>query len=382
MSQNSANSSSIQAIDGLSRVPALDGIRGIAVVMVIANHFLVIKQWENEAWWKVISGGWLGVDLFFVLSGFLITGILLNTREKPHYFSNFYKRRILRIFPLYFTVVFLVYFSLLFFGKITGPLTPFDSSGWYLTFTSNIAIALKNNWTYHSNWLDMNHFWSIAVEEQFYLIWPLLIWLVRPKWLTVSLCAGLIVFAYFARVWSDNVFGQWSMASYLLMPCRIDALAAGALLALLIKARDRILQKHERLMIQLLFFYSGFKIIDFLIYGSGPIKGTFSVIFFACLIYLAVESTGRLNLVQKLCENRVLRHLGKYSFALYIFHHLLKNVFMMLFGNYLLTQWPPLVGQIAYSLLASIIIYTLARLSWAYLEKPFLSLKQKWAPLS
>ena len=125
------------------------------------------------------QAGWLGVDMFFVLSGFLITGILLDTRLNKNYWSSFYKRRVLRILPLYYFVVTVTWLTVIFIEKTPERLHGYDSFAWFFTFTPNIAISLKtmalgqNAWHSHSNVFNLNHLWSLAVEEQFYLVWPL-----------------------------------------------------------------------------------------------------------------------------------------------------------------------------------------------------------------
>src|SRR5687767_14913517 len=153
--------------------PALDGLRGVAILLVVIYH--------NFGFISQSYFGWLGVDLFFVLSGFLITDILLRTVNDPKFLSNFYMRRVLRIFPLY-------YASLLLFLFIVAPLTS-DKIEWNYYQENQVYL-----WTYLQNWLYifkepgsaaiLNHYWSLAVEEQFYIFWPLVILLLKkPKYL-------------------------------------------------------------------------------------------------------------------------------------------------------------------------------------------------------
>jgi peptidoglycan/LPS O-acetylase OafA/YrhL len=97
------------ASHAFQRIPALDGVRGLAVTMLVLSHFMISDHWHGNAVWNVLHGGWLGVDMFFVLSGFLITGILIDTKSSKSYFLNFYKRRTLRIFPLYYFCLLIAY---------------------------------------------------------------------------------------------------------------------------------------------------------------------------------------------------------------------------------------------------------------------------------
>jgi peptidoglycan/LPS O-acetylase OafA/YrhL len=154
---------------GLPHTPALDGIRGLAIILVMSLHLFVSNSNTGSRFFntlnRIFASSYIGVNLFFVLSGFLITGILLDTRHRPNFFKTFYARRALRIFPVYYGV-----FVLLFL--LTRPLH-FVWSGWqyfFLTYTSNLALWRTQPLTLSP--FNINHFWSLQVEEQFYLIWP------------------------------------------------------------------------------------------------------------------------------------------------------------------------------------------------------------------
>src|SRR4051812_48705226 len=150
-------------------LPGLDGLRGIAILMVLALHFLGDATPHGPVGRLVVkaaSYGVLGVDLFFVLSGFLITGLLLDAKSGPHYFRNFYARRTLRIFPLYYLVLTILFIVLPRFTALPAPLEDARiHQGWLWTYTSNFFIAARAEWalTY------VSHFWSLAIEEHFYL---------------------------------------------------------------------------------------------------------------------------------------------------------------------------------------------------------------------
>lgn len=152
------------------RLPPLDGLRGLAIVLVMFFHFgqgLNRQNLEQHAFRTLFDFGGSGVDLFFVLSGFLITGILLNSRHSDNYFSRFYMRRILRIFPLYCFSVLVVWLFVI----------PAEHPG----VTADLRNKLIWNLGYVQNWrLDcvphLGHYWSLAIEEQFYLIWPFVVW--------------------------------------------------------------------------------------------------------------------------------------------------------------------------------------------------------------
>lgn len=196
------------------RNPQLDGLRGIAILLVIPFH---ANTWLPEWMRPVVSGGWAGVDVFFVLSGFLITRILLRTRGQPGYWLGFIDRRVRRIFPLYFVVLALV-------GTIRAlGLDQGDAAPWwmYVTFTSNWWQA-----THGVGTRLLRVTWSLACEEQFYLVWP---WVVR--WASREALAALAVVALVAAPVLRLAFHGTDAAEYLL-PMRMDPIAAGALLAL------------------------------------------------------------------------------------------------------------------------------------------------------
>jgi peptidoglycan/LPS O-acetylase OafA/YrhL len=173
--------------------------------------------------------GWSGVDLFFVLSGFLITGILVETRRAGNYFSSFYARRILRIFPLYMLSIF-AYFS------VALPLAHYF--GHWQDLNNNLQMWY---WLQLSNWRSafgqdvplLTHFWSLSIEEQFYFIWPIVVLLVRPSWL-VYVCTAMILTPLGLRLAYVNKSFGWEFL-HRLTPFRIDSLAVGCLIALVVR---------------------------------------------------------------------------------------------------------------------------------------------------
>ena len=159
----------------------LDGLRGLAILMVMAFHFAWVQPPRSlpaKLFVFVGSFGWAGVDLFFVLSGFLITGILLDSKSEPYYFRNFYARRILRIFPLYYSVLLVTLVVLPHFVSYDTPeLTALlRSQAWLWLYSANVSVAVEHgHWLWNADWLRLGMLWSLAVEEHFYLVWPLLV---------------------------------------------------------------------------------------------------------------------------------------------------------------------------------------------------------------
>ncbi len=167
--------------------PALDTLRGVAIVVVLFHNLSIFAGSGGKVdklWNLFVEAGWVGVQLFFVLSGFLITGILVDDKEKPKALRVFYVRRFLRIFPLYYLLL-LVYFVWL-------P-RPFSESIWYFVYLSNWS------WLFYGGLPGLGHVWSLAVEEQFYTLWPWVVLGSRPRALA-GICIALVVVAFGARL--------------------------------------------------------------------------------------------------------------------------------------------------------------------------------------
>jgi peptidoglycan/LPS O-acetylase OafA/YrhL len=177
--------------------PALDGLRGVAIIAVIIYHNF---PYGNSLF------GWLGVDLFFVLSGFLITGILMKSVQqetKKGFLKNFYIRRILRIFPLYYLFLFVFLFLFPTLGILKNEVLEYQEDKWWFIF-------YLQNWLFTNNIpensLFLNHFWSLGVEEQYYMLWPLIILLVRKPKRLIGILVGLLILLFIFRsiVWNAN----------------------------------------------------------------------------------------------------------------------------------------------------------------------------------
>jgi peptidoglycan/LPS O-acetylase OafA/YrhL len=359
-------------------IPALDGIRGLAIAMVMVSHFLFRNLFPDDLSYNLVQSGWLGVDLFFVLSGFLITGILSDTRErKDGYWSGFVKRRALRIMPLYYFSVIITYLTIVFVEKTPERLHGYDAFTWFFTFTPNIAMAFKGDWLSHSNVFSLNHLWSVAVEEQFYLLWPLVVRFLPPRALLL-LCALIVHFSCDLRHMTDNLFDQrWSLAAYMMPYCRMDGLATGSFLAVFLRLGWQSFVPYERWILRILLVWMGYRTLHDVGYGSTHYIGTLSALTFGALLFLALNPHPK-ALVRRFCENGFLRHLGKYSYALYVFHDMMKMQWEQWFGQWIFNRgWHPFWQQMSYILLAFAGSYLLARASWVLIEKPFLNLKGK-----
>jgi peptidoglycan/LPS O-acetylase OafA/YrhL len=357
-------------------IPALDGVRGIAILLVLLSHFMLREYFQDERVYFITQFGWIGVDLFFVLSGFLITGILLDAKNNAHYYSNFYRRRVLRILPLYYFAVLVTWLTVIFIEKAPDRLQGYDSFSWFFTFTPNIAMGLKNDYLYHSHIFNLNHLWSLAIEEQFYLFWPLIVRYVPMRALAI-LCLVLISIGTGLRNLTDHVVGEMvSTSSYTFPFCRMDGLAAGSFIAIALRLNWLQQIPYDKWIARGLFGIMGVLIMGNFINGTKQSLYTESALFFAALLFLSLNPNPR-GITRRVCENQFLQHLGKYSYGLYVFHHMFEFAWKNGFGRHLLaSNLPPLLGQSIYVLLAFAGTYALARLSWWLIERPFLKLKK------
>ena len=212
-------------------ISRLNGLRGTAVILVMFYHFY--EGFEGTGRWSkalyyLVETGWAGVDLFFVLSSFLITRILLEAKGQPHYFRNFYFRRVLRIFPLYyFSLILMVYCIPLLWPNWEASDIVFyrTHSLWVFAHAINLISFFTNNGGF------LFHYWSLSIEEQFYLLWPMLIFFVPIEKLPRT-CLALGMIAVLFRG-AGLIFGFDTHGLHLLLPARLDTLAIGASLAYL-----------------------------------------------------------------------------------------------------------------------------------------------------
>src|SRR5688572_2559121 len=301
-------------------IPALDGVRGVAILLVLILHFSAYGHGLapsalliDRLYYRVAGAGWIGVDLFFVLSGFLITGILCSARASEHYLRNFYARRVLRIFPLYYgALILLVVLLPWFWPDNAGIDSMARDAPWYWTYLSNLKIA-RDGWPESG---AIGHFWSLAVEEQFYLVWPLIVMALGRRQLQYA-CLVCIVGALAIRV-SLNMQGN-STAAFVLTPARMDALAVGAYLA--VSARvpgglqhlSRLASRTSALsFIALVVVFAarkGFRAYDPVVSTIGH---TLVACFFGAVLVLALTSPRR-SVIARTLESSFLGFFGRYA---------------------------------------------------------------------
>jgi peptidoglycan/LPS O-acetylase OafA/YrhL len=296
-----------------------------------------------------LRGGWLGVDLFFVLSGYLITGILLEAKEAPHYFRNFMGRRALRIFPPYFAYLIVILIVLPRMGLAPGP----HEAWWVWGYLTNVRTALVGDWS-AVPWYSL-HLWSVAVEEQFYLVWPLIVWLLPAKMLR-RLCLGAIVVALTFRLVLFKAGANY-YALYDLTPSRMDALMVGAWLVVSGARPSRAMT------------LAGVAVLGaFLLVGvhdDWPITLTVGFTAVALAAGVVVSGVPHDAFLARALSWKPLRLAGRYSYTAYLIHPLVID--QMRAGG-LYTR--------RFALLVIIVTFAIAAVSWKVFESPILSLKR------
>ncbi len=378
-----AQSEARPALDGRHlHIPALDGLRGIAVLGVMLFHFAMTpaaKSSLNELLVRISRFGWIGVDLFFVLSGFLITGILIDAKNSQHYFRNFYARRTLRIFPLYYVVLALFYLIAPHLNWYTpqGVANAVKYQAWFWLYGSNFLTAFKGGWVFE----QFTHFWSLAVEEHFYLFWPAIVYFVSRRRLG-WVCVGFILGGLAVRL-GFEMRGFNMYYAHLLTPSRVDSLAMGGLIA--------VIARHGRGLAALgavaksiaLFGVVVIAIIYLRIHDFQPkyqivrtIGFTVLALFFGSLLVLSVTAKPS-QFAGRILGGRALRFFGKYSYALYIFHVLIVPPIREWVSPVKLSGSIGAFGGLVVHILACYAVsIVLALLSWHLFEKWFLKLKR------
>jgi peptidoglycan/LPS O-acetylase OafA/YrhL len=361
-------------------------VRGLAIFAVLLDHS---AMWQtpiapvDRVVQAITGSGWVGVDLFFVLSGFLITGILLDAKGGRRYFRNFYARRVLRIFPLYYLVIALVLGASLI--PAVADHFPWAASevrrvqAWYWTYTTNYLIAF-HGWAAAP--MRSTHLWSLAVEEQFYLIWPALV-LLADRRLLVKICVGLLIVCPLLRL--ALFFAHVPpRAIVVLTPTRIDTLAFGALLAIAVRSPEGLERWKRPLkyaaIVCILALVSTLSFRPRLANESPEIVtlgfSLIAVIAGALVAFGATRSPGTLG--HRVLAHPVLRALGRYSYALYVFHF---PIIGLLHAKGLAPDArPALLGshipaQVVFTVICFAVSFAIAFGSWHLFEYPLLQLK-------
>jgi peptidoglycan/LPS O-acetylase OafA/YrhL len=372
--------------------PALDGLRAIAVMLVFYQHYLVYPM--------SLHWGWIGVDVFFVLSGFLITGILYDTRNDEHRLHNFYVRRTLRIFPLYYGL-----FAL---ALLTTPIFHWAwYKGWWvwLLYIGNFAQIglldglLKNQLVF--NTLDptrflnpqvffvFGHFWSLCVEEQFYLVWPFVVYLIKDRTRLRNLCAVVILVTPLIRVICNLTLSPEMLHAFFLSrftPLRADALLVGAFVALCLRGpeADKIARLARSVGISISAIFILITAGSLIFTRHAPLHDE-DALWISTIGFTLIDLLTATVLLRALDPGshtfrflhlRWLRWLGQMSYGFYVFHNLMHPAYSYMVRSILGSNFNHINLPIAIVGFVGTII--LSYLSYRFYETRFLRLKSRF----
>jgi len=369
-------------IDFKTRFPALDGLRALAITMVFARHYgggahggLLLRLFND-----VRTYGWIGVDLFFVLSGFLITGILYDTQADSKYFKRFFARRAFRILPVFY-IVFVILLLL-------TPIFKYEWRWGHLTFAlylgnifANFDLSLYGIFSanHPTATVSISHFWSLCVEEQFYLLWPLVVWFIRDRIRLIQVAAALSVVAVALRFamlghFPLEIAAYWSFRN---LPFRMDSLLIGAILALVLRGPNA--DRWQRSSKWFFLLASAGVAAIFMLPGQAAVYWVNAI----GLTLLALASAGLIGSTLRsgspafrLFYYKPLRILGKYSYGFYVYHLLFAKAWLG-FLIFLAAKFHSLAiaGLIALPFNFAI-TFIVSKLSYDLIEVRFLRLKR------
>lgn len=343
-------------------MPQLDALRAFAVMFVLFEHWLSEIQSIH-----LIPFGMIGVTLFFVLSGFLITQILITGRinseeadsSKIYSIRQFYIRRTLRIFPIYYLTIFAA--SIFNIQNIREKIL------WFLFYASNIYFYKTGNWDG-----SVSHLWTLAVEEQFYIVWPFIIFFIPKKYLLKSIWFFILLGPLFrTALYALSGRSEWELGFiYILTPSCMDCFSLGALLA------------YYRIFVNENFTFSGSKAKLFLLMNFVSIavllffeENLISVLLFrfnvsfVCLWIISKASIGFKGILKPVFENKTIMYIGKISYGIYLYHNFIPLIYSSL-------KLPPLQNLfLRFSVYAALLIL-ISSISWFLIEKPINGLKK------
>ncbi len=355
------------------RVPELDGLRGLAILLVILHH----RFPDHGLLRRIGEAGWIGVDLFFVLSGYLITGILLDAVGKPYYYRNFIARRTLRIFPLYYLclVLFIAATRLSANAELWNSLQRWGGAGWFAFYLGNFRIAWVNAMP---PIFSLTPLWSLQVEEQFYVLFPLVVSLLSIQNLRRML-VGCVIAAPLLRICLTLFVPGSAEACYVLMPCRMDALALGALLAASSHSRPALFP--NGFFMRLGGAMGGIAILVAVFFGWLDLHSPFvrsvgySMIDLVFAVVLATVISLPGSNLTALLRQRPLVYTGKISYGLYLLHVPASWIALKTISRLASTDvqryW---IVSIPITFAAS---FLAAAISWRFLEGPMVRLKER-----
>ena len=369
-------------------VKTLDGIRGVAIIAVLACHLnnekVVIASFgmAGALFSKLSLAGATGVDLFFVLSGFLITGILIDTRDSSRFLRNFYARRVLRIFPLYYgTLVLVLYLYPLFVAFDNGAKNVLDNQWWLWTYTNNFPYQ-RTPWN-DSDLFWLGHYWSLAVEEQFYLVWPLVIYSFGPAnvkriiYTTALISTSAALYCAIGPEKSMFTLVGWTTIT------RSGGLVLGALVSFKVREPGWLRSVPEKAKKYAVIFgalFLGLVLLPRNLAFHDAVNGVLHPVawVFSCALILLVIGGRDDALPKRLLSRPLLTNFGKYSYGIYVYHFLFLPLFFKVATMQKLVELTgiPILGVLLYYLYIVASVYAVSWLSWMLFERQLLKLKR------
>lgn len=349
-------------------IPQFDGLRGISILAVFAAHSEFLRALPHA---NLAEYGRVGVDLFFVLSGFLITGILIDSRDFPHYFRNFYARRTLRIWPLYYVVLTLTLIGTTLLGNSFGP-QKWQVWPYFYLYLQNLFQDLTIPY-------GLGLTWSLAIEEQFYLAWPLVIFVLRKKALAIT----LVCFSLLSLVLRITAYEHGASLKFIhnFTLCKLDAIAFGSLAALWLRSEGctRLLWRRRAVQSMAVGVIGVIAARIFFHDQSTVVSYTFIAIGFTGVLGIALISDPDRSLLGKVLSSRWLRYTGRISYGLYLVH---LPIFLAI--TEFARARPPVLGSPTLSNIVGAVAqvsaaFLIASISWRFLETPLLRLKSHFA---
>ncbi len=344
--------------------PALNGIRGVAILLVlVAHHFSFLGG--------VDILGMLGVDLFFVLSGFLITHILIKTRNEPGFLKTFLKRRALRILPLYYLALLLYFLVTPLFEKLSVNYSYYVDQWPFLVFhLNNLAQIIYPK---PGPPLLLNHFWSLSLEEQFYLIWPFIVLIISSlkRLLTVLIVLVLLVMVARFLLWHQLQSGYfyWHLSTNI----RFDCLGAGCILAVLYNYRITHFLKSYRILLGIVASVTFILIwVKFLFATSLPYYTIAGITFYAFICGMMIGKSILPGKLQAWLSSPLLSFLGKISYGLYVWHFPIVMAMNLYFLPWFqkVSSMNTFLCQSISGFLGIAIAMLVSYISWKYFESP------------
>jgi peptidoglycan/LPS O-acetylase OafA/YrhL len=369
--------------NNLTRIPELDGVRGLAVLLVLIVHIIpynpvLVDLPFPELIHALSHMGWIGVDVFFVLSGFLITSILLQTRDGDGYYRNFYARRALRIFPLYYLTITIVFIVVIIFSPDQKNEVLYNLP-WYYLYVSNWGFSFL----YLEDPFAIGLAWSLAIEEQFYLVWPLIVYRLNSRKL-VLLSLILIISSLFVRIVLPQLYISptidYGELFYHATFTRLDSLILGALIAMMYQLE--FWKKLLGILATPTFIISLFAI--YYLVSINPISPLWDnpPMYIYGFTFIALAAGGLIvmlttypeeSLLRKLFRIRLLSFFGKYSYAIYLFHRIPILFLDRYFNENAILGYQ---GWLLFNVLALLIPVIMAVISWEVFENPILKFKK------